>query len=71
MRLCTALNEGMNGWMDEWMDFKAGLRIAGLRIAYKKYVPGRMDGWKDGWKNGCKSRVKDCLQQSKIIYKMV
>ena len=30
-----------------------------------------MDGWKegrmeDGWKDGSQSRVKDCLQQSKI-----
>ena len=25
-----------------------------------------MDGWKEGWVEGCKSRVKDCLQQSKI-----
>ena len=23
-------------------------------------------GWQDGWMDGCKSRVKDCLQQSKI-----
>ena len=26
-----------------------------------------MDGWVDGWMGGCQSRVKDCLQQSKIM----
>ena len=26
-----------------------------------------MDGWVDGWMDGSKSRVKDCLQQSKIL----
>jgi hypothetical protein len=25
-----------------------------------------MDGWMDGWVGGWVSRVKDCLQQSKI-----
>jgi hypothetical protein len=25
-----------------------------------------MDGWVDGWMDGWESRVKDCLQQSKI-----
>ena len=27
---------------------------------------GWMDGWMGGWVDGSKSRVKDCLQQSKI-----
>jgi hypothetical protein len=25
-----------------------------------------LDGWMDGWVDGRESRVKDCLQQSKI-----
>ena len=33
-------------------------------------LDGWMDGWKDGWMDGGvdggESRVKDCLQQSKI-----
>ena len=29
-------------------------------------VGGWMDGWMDGWVDGWESRVKDCLQQSKI-----
>ena len=28
---------------------------------------GWMGGWMEGWKDGRKSRVKDCLQQSKIV----
>ena len=32
-----------------------------------KKLAGRMDGWMDGWMEGRESRVKDCLQQSKII----
>ena len=28
---------------------------------------GRVDGWMDGWVDGWESRVKDCIQQSKII----
>ena len=38
------------------------------RFASKKWsvVGGWVDGWMDGWMDGCKSRVKDCLQQSKI-----
>jgi hypothetical protein len=27
-----------------------------------------VDGWMDGWMDGWESRVKDCLQQSKIRY---
>ena len=30
------------------------------------WMGGWMDGWMDGWMGGSKSRVKDCLQQSKI-----
>ena len=29
-------------------------------------LDGWKDGWMDGWKDGRESRVKDCLQQSKI-----
>ena len=29
-------------------------------------MDGWMDGWKGGWMDGGESRVKDCLQQSKI-----
>ena len=29
-------------------------------------MDGWMDGWMGGWVGGSKSRVKDCLQQSKI-----
>ena len=29
-------------------------------------MDGWMDGWMGGWMDGSKSRVKDCLQQSKI-----
>ena len=42
------------------------------RFAFKNWsvvdgwVGGWMDGWMGGWMDGCKSRVKDCLQQSKI-----
>ena len=31
-------------------------------------VDGWMDGWVGGWVGGSKSRVKDCLQQSKIMW---
>ena len=34
------------------------------RLARKKWSV--VDGWMDGWMDGSKSRVKDCLQQSKI-----
>jgi allantoicase len=27
-----------------------------------------MDGWMGGWMDGWESRVKDCLQQSKITF---
>ena len=30
------------------------------------WVHGWVDGWVDGWVGGSKSRVKDCLQQSKM-----
>ena len=30
------------------------------------WVGGWVGGWVDGWVDGSKSRVKDCLQQSKI-----
>ena len=30
-----------------------------------------MGGWMDGWMDGWESRVKDCLQQSKIIIRLV
>ena len=28
---------------------------------------GWVDGWMDGWMGGSQSRVKDCLQQSKMV----
>ncbi len=31
------------------------------------WMGGWVDGWMDGWVDGRESRVKDCLQQSKII----
>ena len=31
-----------------------------------KNLAGWQEGWKEGWMDGGKSRVKDCLQQSKI-----
>ena len=30
------------------------------------WIDGWMDGWMGGWMDGWESRVKDCLQQSKI-----
>ena len=33
------------------------------------WVDGWMGGWMGGWMNGSQSRVKDCLQQLKIIYR--
>jgi hypothetical protein len=30
-----------------------------------------MGGWMGGWMGGCKSRFKDCLQQSKIDFKIL
>ena len=27
-----------------------------------------MEGWMDGWVEGSQSRVKDCLQQSKMTF---
>ena len=30
------------------------------------WMDGWMGGWMGGWMDGSKSRVKDCLQQSKI-----
>ena len=32
---------------------------------------GWVGGWVGGWMDGCKSRVKDCLQQSKIFRKLI
>ena len=40
-----------------------------LRIFRVKKLAGWMDGRKEGRKEGWKSRVKDCLQQLKIIFK--
>jgi hypothetical protein len=37
--------------------------------APKTLLDGWMDGWMDGWVDGWESRVKDCLQQSKILQK--
>ena len=31
-----------------------------------EWMDGWMDGWMGGWMDGRESRVKDCLQQSKI-----
>ena len=31
------------------------------------WMDGWMDGWVGGWMGGGKSRVKDCLQQSKMF----
>jgi hypothetical protein len=33
-------------------------------------MDGWMDGWMGGWMDGRESRVKDCLQQSKISLKV-
>ena len=33
-------------------------------------MDGWMGGWMDGWMDGSKSRVKDCLQQSKIKFEI-
>jgi hypothetical protein len=39
-------------------------------VVYKtvssKKLAGWMDGWLGGWMDGRESRVKDCLQQSKM-----
>ena len=35
-------------------------------VVQKTLLDGWKDGWMDGWVGGGKSRVKDCLQQSKI-----
>ena len=40
-------------------------RIEGWMFCGQKTLS---DGWMDGWEAGCKSRVKDCLQQSKMKY---
>ena len=45
------------GWVDGWVGGKAGLRIA-VDSVRKTLSSGRKGGWE--------SRVKDCLQQSKI-----
>ena len=37
------------------------------RIDKTKNLGEWMDGWVDGWMDGWESRVKDCLQQSKIL----
>ena len=34
----------------------------------KTLLDGWMDGWVGGWMDGGESRVKDCLQQSKIKF---
>jgi hypothetical protein len=36
------------------------------RSRLKTLLDGWMDGWMDGWVDGRESRVKDCLQQSKM-----
>jgi hypothetical protein len=36
------------------------------RSQLKTLLDGWVDGWVDGWMDGRESRVKDCLQQSKI-----
>ena len=43
------------------MDF-----IFAQKVDCSGWMGGWMGGWVDGWMGGCKSRVKDCLQQSKI-----
>ena len=40
-----------SGWMDGWMG---------------GWMDGWVGGWMDGWVDGWESRVKDCLQQSKV-----
>ena len=40
-----------------------------LRLFCEKKLAGWMGGWMEGRKGGWKSRVKDCLQQSKTIFK--
>ena len=37
-----------------------------VTFTHKMYLDRWMGGWMDGWVDGSKSRVKDCLQQSKI-----
>ena len=53
------VGEWMNGWEGE-------------RVRQKSLLDGRMDGWVDGWMDGwmggSQSRVKDCLQQSKMTH---
>ena len=46
------------------------LKILSCRANFPraKKLAGWMEGWMEGWKEGWKSRVKDCLQQSKIIF---
>ena len=64
------------------MKGKSGLRIAccikwasNIRKYLVQWMGGWMDGWVggcvDGWMDGGESRVKDCLQQSKIKFLII
>ena len=38
-----------------------------IRKNLGEWMDGWMDAWMGGWVDGWESRVKDCLQQSKIV----
>ena len=53
-----------------WIEIKFEIEnVQHLRQIFTQKVDcsGWMDGWVDGWMDGSKSRVKDCLQQSKMV----
>ena len=41
-------------------------RLERKKMECSGWVDGWVDGWMGGWMDGSKSRVKDCLQQSKM-----
>ena len=66
------ISKNSQNWIEikfeiENVDFVRRL-ICAQKIECSGWVGGWMDGWMDGWMGGSKSRVKDCLQQSKIEY---
>ena len=53
-----------------WSKFIQQLGILSSFVQKKHgtgWMDGWMGGWVDGWVDGSQSRVKDCLQQSKLM----
>ena len=63
MAICTK-SEQINTINVQLLIFRAKNRAGWM----DGWMDGWVGGWVDGWMDGSKSRVKDCLQQSKIDF---